>query len=106
MSIGNLLNQTIVIYGKSSYDGYGRPSLGSGTNVNARFQPKQKRKLLPNGDVMTVDAMAYVPADTVVVTDDKVTYDSITYKVTDLYKTPDGKGNTHFIRLELKKWQI
>ncbi len=106
MSVGNLLNQTITIYGKSTYDGYGRPTLGSGTDVRARFQPKQSRKLLPNGDVMTIDALAYVPADTTIATDDKITYDSQTYKVIDLYETPDGKGNVAFIRVQLAKWQM
>lgn len=104
MSVGNLLNQSILIYNKASYDAYGRRSVSDGTTVNARFQAKQTRKLMPNGDVLAVDAIAYVPASTTVSTDDKVTYDSVDYKVLNLYKTPNGKGNTHFIKLELVKW--
>jgi hypothetical protein len=106
MSIGNLLQQTITIYSKTSYGSDGRPAVGTGTEVSARFQPKQVRKPLPNGDVLVVDAIAYVPADTTIATDAKVTYDSVTYRVLNVYKTPDGKGNTKFIRLELAKWQI
>lgn len=106
MSVGNLLNQTISIYNKSSYDEYGRLTVGSATSVKARFQPQTKRILAPNGDVLTISAIAYVPSDTTVNTDDKIVYDSNTYKVITKYPTPNGKGNTHFIKLELIKWQI
>ena len=106
MSIGNLLSQTITIYNKSSYDEFGRLVLGAGIDINARVQPKSTRRLLPNGDVLTIDALTYVPADTTVNTDDKIVYGNDTYKVYGKYPTPDGKGNTAFIRLELLKWQM
>lgn len=106
MTVGSLLNQTITIYNKSSYDEFGRLVLGSGIDVNARFQPETKRKLLPNGDILTIDAIAYVPSDTTVETDDKVVYGGNTFKTISKYPTPDGKGNTYFIKLELSKWQI
>lgn len=105
MSVGNLLRQELTIYGKGSYDSYGRPSLGAGVDVWGRFQPKQKRQLMPDGDVLVIDALAYVPNDTTVKTDDRVSYDSTNYKVVGVYKTPDGKGNTKFIRLELVKFK-
>ena len=106
MSISGLLNQTITIYGIPSYDGYSSPSFGSGTSVKARFQPQTKRKLVANGDVITIDAIAYVPASTSVETDNKVNYSGNDYRVLTKYPTPGRTGTTEFIKLELVKWQI
>lgn len=105
MSLNNLLNQSVTLYNQSSYDEYGRVDTGSGITVQARVQPKQTRRLLANGDVLVVDAIAYVPADTSVSTDDRIDHGGISYKVLNKYPTPDGKGDTHFIKLELLKWQ-
>ena len=105
MSLASLLNQLITIYNQSSYDAYGRTSVGSGTTAKARFQAQKKRIILGNGDVATIDAVAYVPSDTTVDEDDRVNYDSNDYKVLSAYPTPDGKGDTRFIKLELIKWQ-
>lgn len=106
MSIYGLLNQTLIIYGKSSYDEYGRPQVGSGTSIKARVQAKTTRKILANGDIVTIDAIAYVPQDTSVNTDDKVSFDSNTYKVFGKYPVADRVGDTHHIKLELMKWQM
>lgn len=105
MSLASLFSQSIIIYNQSSYDEYGRTSVGSGTTSKARVQAKRKRIVLANGDVASIDAIAYVPSGTTVDEDDRVTYDSNDYKVLSAYPTPDGKGDTKFIRLELVKWQ-
>lgn len=105
MSIDSLLNQSITLYSKASYDGYGRATFGSGVNQIARIQPKQKRVLVEKGDVVTIEAIAYLRKNVIIAEDDKVTYDGKDYRVFAVYKTPDGKGKTSFIRVELVKWQ-
>jgi len=100
-----LLNQTIIIYGKSSYNSQGREVVGSGVSVKARFQAKQKNIMLPTGATITISAIAYVASTISANIDDKVTYDSQTYKVFAKYKVPDSKGNTNHIKLDLLKWQ-
>lgn len=106
MSLNGLLNQTITIYSKSGYDAYGRPSVGSGSDVEARFQPKSIRKIQPNGDVLAIDAIAYVNANADVVTDDKISFNSQNYRVLNVYPVPDKFGNVHHHKLELLKWQM
>lgn len=105
MSINGLLNQQITIASKTGYNAYGRESVGAGSTVQARFQKSQKQKLLPNGSLLTIEAIVYVPSDTVVVVDDKVTYGGIDYKVYGIYTAVDGTGSTNHIKLELVKWK-
>jgi hypothetical protein len=105
MSLAGLMNQTITLYNQASYDAYGRETVGSGTSVKSRFQKTTKRKLEATGNLITIDAVAYVPADTSVNTDDRVTYGTDKYKVYGKYEAVDGAGNTHHIKLELLKWR-
>lgn len=105
MSVASLLNQTITIYNAGGRDGYGRLSMGSGTSVSARFSAKQKRVMLPNGEMQTIEAIAHVLPTISVSEGDKVTYNSKNYKVLTKYATPDGDGVTNHIRLELIQWQ-
>lgn len=105
MGINGLLNQTITLYSKSGYNAYGRENVGSGTSVQSRFQKQTKQKLLPNGSLITIEAVVYVPADTTVAVDDKVTYGSVDYKVYAIYAAVDGVGTTNHLKLELTKWK-
>lgn len=105
MSVAGMLNQTIYIRNASGFDSYGRRTTGSQTTVKARVQMNTKRKLLPNNDVIVVDAVAYVPADTTVSDNDRITYASSEYKVFAKYPVPGMDGRTHHIKLELVKAQ-
>lgn len=105
MSFTGLLNQSLTVYNKSSYGADGREVVGSGSTVKARVQPITKRKLLPNGSVINIDAIAYVNNDATIATDDRVAYNSQQYKVLSTYPVPDGTGDTHHIKLELIKWR-
>jgi hypothetical protein len=78
--------------------------VGAGSTVKSRFQQTTKQKLMPNGSLMTIDAIAYVPGDTIVSTDDKVSYGGVYYKVFGKYVAVDGVGNANHIKLELTKW--
>lgn len=105
MSISGLLNQTLTHYTKSSYGADGRESFGAGTAIKARLQPKTKRLLLPDGSVLTIDAVAFILGSITVNTDDKLVHGTTTYKVVDIYPVPDDLGNTHHQELRLVKWQ-
>lgn len=105
MSIKGLLNQTISIYSKSGYNAYGRETVGSATEVQARFQKKTRQKLLPNGSLVTIEAIVYIPSDTTIAVDDKITYGGVDYKVYGIYSAIDGTGDTNHIKLEVTKWK-
>lgn len=105
MSYLGLLNQRLTIYDKTAYTADGREVLDGGRVVKGRLQEATKRRLMPNGTVLTIDAIAYLPSDVAITTDTKITYSSTTYKVIGIYKAVDGTGNVHNIKAELVKWQ-
>lgn len=106
MSLAGLLNQTITIYTKSGYNAYGRESVSDvGNQIKARFQPKTKRVLEANGQVLKIDAICFVAATVSVNSDDKVAYGSEKYKVLAVYPVPGANGETHHKELQLIKWQ-
>lgn len=105
MSLEGLLNQTITIYSKSSYNAQGREVVGSGTDVDARVQETTKRKMLPSGSLITIDIIAYVGASTTVETDDRVDYNGGKFKVHGKYNAVGGNGAVDHIKLELIKWR-
>jgi hypothetical protein len=104
MSFESLLNQTITIYNKASTDKWGRKTVGSGTSVSARLKEATDTFLLPNGEVQIVDGVAYVDAGTTVSVDDKISYNSIDYRVLKKEVQVDGAGTNHHIKLILIKW--
>lgn len=105
MSLKGLLNQTITIYPKSSYDGYGREVVGSGVSYRSRFQKKNTSVLLPNGQVIQLIATVYIAGEPSINVNDKVTYGSRDYKVYGIYTGTDGQGNTNHTRLDLIEWR-
>lgn len=104
MSFLGLLNQTLTVYNKTSYNEMGREVVGSGTSVSARVQQTTKRTLLPNGNLQVIDIVAYVPSDTTIATDDRVDYSGNKFKVFNKYEAVDS-GAVHHIKLELIKWK-
>jgi len=105
MAITGFFNQTLSFYARSSYNAYGREVVGTAVEVLGRVQETSKRILLPNGSMITIDAIAYIPADTTVNIDDRVDVGSIKYKVVDKYVARDGLGTAHHIKLNLIKWR-
>lgn len=104
--IKGLLNQTISVQGKTGYDVFGRETHDTASNVKCRFQKSPIQRLLPNGSLITIEAVVYVADDADVDIDDRVTFDSEDYKVYGKYQAVDGLGNTNHYKLELTKWQM
>lgn len=105
MSVLSLLNQTIVVYPKSSYSAQGREIVGGATNVRARVQAKNKNVMTPTGAILTIEAVVYILPTASVNVEDKVTYSGQTYKVYSKYPAVDGQGETNHYKLELIRWQ-
>ena len=105
MAIQDMLNQTITLYTRSSYDKYGKLVVGSGTNYKARFQEQTKDVLGANGDVIHIVGTVYVAPSVTIAVNDKVTYNGNDYKVFQRYSAVDGTGTSNHIKLELIKWQ-
>jgi hypothetical protein len=104
MSFNGLLNQTITLYNSSSVDDYGRETFGSATSVKGRVEIVNKSLLLPNGDVKQIDAIAFVKPSVTIDNDDKVTYNSVNYKVVGKSIQVGRNGSTHHYQIELSRW--
>lgn len=104
MSVTGLMNQSLTVYSKSGYDKYGRETVGTGTSVACRFQKTTKQRLALNGALTTIVGIVYVPADTTVAIEDKITFDAVNYRVFGIYAAVDGAGNDNHLKLELTKW--
>jgi plastocyanin len=106
MSFSSLLNQTISLYSKIGLDKYGRETEGSATNYKARFQQVTKTRILANGETTTIDGIVFLPPTITINQGDKITYNSVDYKVFSKKLAVDGRGNTHHLTVEVQKWQI
>ena len=104
MALQNLLNQTVSIASQSSFDAYGREVVGTAASYQARIQEVNKSRLLPNGQTIVIDAIAYLDGAAAVNVNDRVTYGSTQYKVHGKSTGIDGQGNTHHTKVELVKW--
>lgn len=106
MALPNLLNQTVSVYPRASYDSYGREVLGSAVSYKARVQEVTKTIQQPNGQIIAVDAIAYLNANPTISINDKVSFNSTTYKVVGKSTAIDGQGNTNHVKLMLAKSSI
>ena len=104
MSIDHLLNQEVTLYTKSGYGADGKPSHSTETTIDSRFEKITKRILLPNGQLLTIAAVVMVGSDVSINTDDKITYNSIDYKVVDIEIAVDDLGQTSHKELRVIKW--
>lgn len=107
----HLFNQTITLYNRSAYDGYGKESYGSGSSQKARIQLTSKPTY--EYSVEGIDATQYIISaimylkSTVTVTEgDKITFGSNNYRVHSVKPAIDGEGNTNHIRVDCTKWNI
>lgn len=105
MAINNLLNQTVTIYNQTGLDKFGKASVGSGATHQSRMQVGRKTRLLPNQEVMIIDAICFLKPNVTVSRDDKISFEGVDYKVMAIKKSIGGNGATHHLELELQKWQ-
>lgn len=102
----NLLNQTITHYPKTGLSDEGRETFGAGTTHSVRFQRINKSRVSPTGQNIIIEAIVYLAGDAGISINDKITYESISYKVHSVYVAIDGPGNEHHTKLELVKWNL
>ena len=99
-----LMSQTVTIARRSSRDRYGKSTFGAAVSSPARFELSEKRRLLPNGDLVIIAGRVFLPADVSVDTDDRLTYDSVNYRVFSVDTIAGGSGKTHHLELDVTRW--
>jgi len=81
MGIENYLNQTVSLLGKTSYDKYGKPVVGAGTNIIGRLQETTRRIVTGKQQEIGIDAELWVLPTQTLNIDDQISYNGVTYKV-------------------------
>lgn len=105
MSIQNFLQQTAVIYPKSGRNKFGRDASGSGTSTKCRFQNKTKLIVLANQQPVQLVGIFYFDGAVTINTEDRITYNGVSYKVFSINGNIDGHGIQRMIKVEVEKWQ-
>jgi hypothetical protein len=105
MSFTGLLNQTATIANRSGHSADGRESVGAGTSAQCRAEEMTKMRLTPTGEPVRIDILFFFPSGTTVNVDDRITYNSTTYKAITKSVLVDGRGNTRHLQVEAQRWQ-
>lgn len=89
MPINSYLNQTVVLKAKAGFDVEGKPSLGAGSNIQARFQDSKKRLVNNQGNEFITDAEVWLKPNQTIALEDVIIYGGVNYKV---------------VKIETKRW--
>lgn len=83
--IDTYLNQQVQRKAKGSFDDFGKPVLGSSSTIQARFVAGTKRVKKADGSEYIIDAELWIKPDQTMNLDDVIVYESINYKVVNIY---------------------
>lgn len=97
----HFFNDAVTIYLETAKDEYGRETWGSGVAVNGRFVESSKSLRNSKGEIINVDALAHLPADTSIAIGSKVVFSGSSYKVIKIDKPKDGVG-VRFLKVYLE----
>jgi len=81
MTAVNFLTDTISLTVKTGNTDSGDPSYGAATSVAAKFVKTSMLIRDANGKEITSDSHVFIPRETSVNPEDKVTHDSVTYRI-------------------------
>jgi hypothetical protein len=105
MSIQDFFVQTATVKTRTGYDQYGKELQATGTAVNCRVQEVNRTKILPDGSVEPINAIAFVDPVVTINSGDHFSYNGTDYRVMDVNQVVDGRGLLHHNELRLQKWQ-
>lgn len=106
MSAANFLQHQITLTPRTGNTGAGDPSYGASSTVKAKFVTKSQLIVDQNGKEVTSDSHVFIPQATTVSPEDKVTYESVNYRI---LKITDQRGTVTTLKhkkLMLQRTQI
>jgi hypothetical protein len=95
MPVNNYLNQTVTLKTKSGFTLEGKPNLGVGASIVARFQDKQTRLVDDKGNEYVTDAEVWLKPTQTVNLEDVIVYGSVNYKIVRIDTKRDLGGKIH-----------
>lgn len=101
-----LLNQNITVYSHTSTRSrYGKATQSNARTVKARVELTNKTVMGANRELIPIDAVIFLAPDVTIDTQDRLTHNSIDYRVIKKMTQVDGSGSTHHVELLVQKWQ-
>lgn len=97
----HFFNDALTIYTESGKDEYGRESWGSGVAVNGRFVESTKNMRNSKGEIIAIDALAHLPADTTIAIGGKVVFNGNNYRIIKIDK-PKDQSSIRFLKVYLE----
>lgn len=94
MPIADLLNQTLTWTPKSTVNKYGEQSFGTAQSVRGRLEAVTKIIKGPQGEDIGTDAEFFMESSDSPAFGDKITYDSVDYRIIKIDKSW-GRGAHH-----------
>lgn len=110
MSYLSTLAQSATLARQTGSDEYAKPTFAAPTTIKTRVVLKGSTKFGSmqgrgnSSELDTIAAVARVPVTTQVGSGDKFVFDGDTYKVLGVRKTPNHRGQTVALNLELTLW--
>ena len=100
MTIGGLLNQTLVIRASNATDEFGERSHGADVSVKARIEPVDDLSVDVGGRVVQAKSRIFLPKGTAIATQDQVELeDGRTAEVLRVESVPGGNGEEHHLEV-------
>lgn len=99
MSFDALCINTGAIIAYSTADEYGKETFGSaGTSFRCRFDPQDGKRVVVglNGETTVIDGFVYFPASVTVNEKDRISVDSVTYRIISLKLQNNSVGPDHY----------
>lgn len=106
MSLTSLMRQRVAVSNVSGFSEYGRETYGTPAYIFARVQLTTRQRWDPSGKPVTIAMVAYLPKDTVVAVQDKISYQGVAYRVFGLAEAIGGDGQVSHIKVECIKWKV
>lgn len=106
MSINHLLNQSATLSTKGSVDKYGQNSFGSATSIKVRFEKTKKTIKTINKEEEPIDGVVFVNPNITVAVGDKLTYQSVEYRVMKSSPIVKGNGVVNHHELLVQEWNL
>lgn len=102
--ITGLLNQSCSVSTVGAVDKFGKHTYAAAATYACRFQRTTRVIATKQNEVEPIDGIVFLDSDAVVAIDDKLTFNSIDYRVMRIEPMIDGRGNTRHYELLVQKW--
>jgi len=106
MNLDHLLKQLCTISTAGAQDKFGKKTQGTAVEYDCRFQKTSRVIATTQREREPINGVVWLSATAVVARDDKLTFDSVDYRVMTIEPMIDRNGATRHIELMVQEWNL